>query len=507
MYRQNIPYSETGFYNKLVIDYTTQKSELMPFYNRYNSVENYLSQIEEKQQHPIDRSLLVNVLKEQNASITLSSSTSENIDHLESPSTFTITTGHQLCLFLGPLYVIYKIMTAINLATLLSKTYPNYRFVPVFWMASEDHDFEEINHINAFGRKIHWDNQFDGAVGKMKLANFSQVLNELQQLMGEGPHAQRLAAIFKLAYSTKNLAQATRYLINEFFGQDGLVILDGDHPKLKAQFSDVMKKDIVDNIFYPLISKQSELLSKGYHKQAHVRKVNFFSLARNQRKRITTPISEDFIEHHPHHFSPNVLMRPLYQEMILPNLAYVGGGAEIAYWMQLKTVFEYMKVPFPILGLRKSALLLSTSQVKKIDQLGLSSNDLFKMESDLHKSYVLSQGEINVSQEMKTLNQLFDDLKHKFSDVAHLPIINAEFTRQTNAFEKMYKKLIRVEKQNHQAAISQISKLKSNLFPNNGLQERYDNFIPYYLVHGDNFMKTLKVHLKPLDTNFVVLEL
>ena len=304
-----------------------------------------------------------------------------NIELLLNPNSFTITTGHQLCLFSGPLYVIYKLISTIKLARTLRASYPNYHFVPVFWLASEDHDFDEINHINAFGKRIQWKTNQTGAVGKMKLSNISQVLKELEELLGEGENAQRLMSIFQSAYSSENLSQASRIIINELFKEDGLLILDGDDPLLKSTFVDVMKKDIIDHAFYPLLKDQTDLLSQQYHAQAHFRKVNFFELSNQQRKRLTESTSESNIQSKPERLSPNVMMRPLYQEMVLPNLAYIGGGAEVAYWMQLKTAFEAEKIPFPILVLRPSALLIRPNQFKKLNQLDLSPVDLFQSES------------------------------------------------------------------------------------------------------------------------------
>lgn len=507
MIRTKIPYSEVNFFSQLVNDYLSDEPALAPFYNRSNKLENYQSQIIEKQQHPVDRELLVKVLKEQNKSVPLSEFSLSNIELLLSPNSFTITTGHQLCLFSGPLYVIYKLISTIKLARTLRASYPKYNFVPVFWLASEDHDFDEINHINAFGRRIQWKTNQTGAVGKMKLSNISQVLKELEELLGDGKNAQRLMSIFQSAYSSENLSQASRIIINELFKEDGLLILDGDDPLLKSTFVEVMKKDIIDHTFYPLFKDQTDLLSQQYHAQAHFRKVNFFELSNQQRKRLTESTSESYIQSKPERLSPNVMMRPLYQEMVLPNLAYVGGGAEVAYWMQLKTAFEAEKIPFPILVLRPSALLIRPNQLKKLNQLGLSSVDLFQSESTLHKSYVLKQSDLDIENEGVALIQLFDGLKQRFNTAAQRPIIDAEYQRQSKALEKLHKKLIKIEKQNHQTAITHITKLKSQLFPNGNLQERYDSFIPYFLNHGDNFMKILKEELNPLDSNFVVLSL
>lgn len=507
MKQASIPYFKTPFFSQLINDYLLEHPDLSSFYNRANRIENYSLQIQEKQQQKLDRELLVSVLKEQNKSISLSDVSSENIDLLSQPNTFTITTGHQLCIFTGPLYVIFKIVSTINLAKKLKEYYPNYHFVPLFWLASEDHDFEEINHVNAFGRNISWTTQQKGAVGAMNLSDFQPVLKELEKLMGESRYAKQLNNIFNKAYSLQNLSQATRCLINDLFNKDGLVILDGNDKRLKTSFVHVMKKDIINQSYYSLLSLQSQKLAKKYHHQAHVREVNFFKLTQDDRLRITSPISQEDIQSQPQCFSPNVLMRPLYQESILPNLAYVGGGSEVAYWMQLKSLFKFENIPFPILGLRNSALLVSSSQQNKMEQLGMSFVDFFKSESEIHKSYVMSHSNSSIDEEVDALSELFEGLKNKFQGPAYEPIINAALQGQKNALNKLSKKLYKVEKQNHQSALIQLSKLKTSFFPNAILQERFDSFITYYTKHGDNFLRILKEELNPLDSNFVVLSL
>lgn len=502
-----IPYRKINFLSPLVQDYLSESAELSSFYGRYSTIDNFHNQMEEKSQFPIDRKTLVNVLKKQNQAIDISDLTQSNIESLESTDTFTITTGHQLCIFTGPLYFLYKIVSTINLSLALKKKYPSKHFVPVFWLASEDHDFDEINHVNLFGQTIRWDSSQGGAVGRMNLSDFSSVLEDLNLIIGKGENAERLKAIFHKAYSSENLAQATRVLINELFKDDGLVIIDGDDVQLKKSFVDIMKKDIQDHSFYPLIASQSEKLSENYKAQAYVRECNFFQLEQGSRKRVLNTLDAKEIDSSPDKFSPNVLLRPLYQEMILPNLAYIGGGAEMAYWMQLKTAFEAESLPFPILFLRNSIMLTTPSQIDKINHLGFLFKDFFSSESDLHKKYVQNQANVSLEGQVDSLSDIFHSIRDRFEDKVYRPMIDAEHQRQKKSMENLSKKLLKVEKQKHAVAISQISKIKNSFFPNGSLQERYDNFIPYYLMYGDNFIKKLKKELNPLDTNFVVLTL
>ncbi len=503
-----IPHKNTNSFSKLVLDYLNKDEKLNSFVNHFPSIENFEKQINEKQNHPVNRSVLVEVLKEQNANFSLSEKTKNNIESLLNENTFSITTGHQLCLFTGPLYFIYKIISTLNLSEQLQEKYPNNNFIPVFWMATEDHDFKEINHINLFGKKIVWDSKQSGGVGKMSLRGVESVLTELKSILGNSENADKLISLFEKTYlKHNNLADATRYLVNELFGKNGLVILDGDDKRFKKQFIPIIKKDILVQGFEKTITECSNDLAVNYKTQAFVRSINFFRLSDGSRELIKGGTDEKEIAEKPEKFSPNVLMRPLYQEIILPNIAYIGGGAEVAYWMQLKTAFKQEEIPFPILVLRNSAILLNEKQMLKLNKLGIEVEDLFLEETELHKQYILSEAssKFSLEKEKKELEKLFSKLLNKTTDKSLQSTIKAEQQKQLKSFQKMEQKLLKFEKKKHESALQQISKLKSNLFPNNSLQERFDNFIPYYLKDGENFIEMLKDNFDPLDTNFVVL--
>ncbi len=482
--------------------------DLLPYVSAFPTIEGFKERIAQKSTQIVDRDILVSVLGRQNAYLSLSDSSQKNIKSLAEEHTFTVTTGHQLCLFTGPLYFIYKIISTINLTQELKKKYPDKHFVPVFWMATEDHDLEEVNHIHLFGKTIRWKTEQKGAVGSMSLEGMGDVLQELKSILGESENAQALMQLFSEAYlKHQSLAEAMRYLVNELFGEYGLVILDGDDARLKKQFVSTIKKDVLQQGFQKTIADCSSQLAVNYKAQAYVRPINFFRLSDGGRVRIERRVEEQEIESNPENFSPNVLMRPLYQETILPNLAYIGGGAEVAYWLQLKTAFEQENIPFPILVLRNSVMWVEANRSKKMMQLELSVNDLFLEEQELHKQYVTKDSgkALDLQEEIKDLEQLFESIILKTSDEGMKSAVRAELQKQIKSLQSLEKRLLKSEKKQHETALQQISKLKNSLFPNNSLQERYDNFIPYYLKHGENFIKILQSELNPLESNFVIL--
>ena len=508
MKASKISYQETNKFSNLVLDYLKNDENLKPFVNHFPILENFKKQMVEKKSHLLDRIVLVDVLNKQNSSLSLSKKSKSNIDSLKENSTFTVTTGHQLCLFTGPLYFIYKIISTINLAEQLQAKYLNNNFVPVFWLASEDHDFQEINHINLFGKKIAWESKQSGPVGRMNLNGFEKILKELKSVLGNSKNSDKLIALFEKSYlNHDNLADATRYLVNELFGKYGLVILDGDDKELKEQFISTIKRDVLTNSFQKTILKCSKDLSNKYKAQAFVRPINFFKLSQGKRILIKDKVSEKEIENNPAIFSPNVLLRPLYQEIILPNIAYIGGGAELSYWMQLKTAFHQEKIPFPILVLRNSVLFLDDKQDSKFKLFGLSLEDLFMDEHQLHKKFVLNQNDtfVSLNDELVAIEAIYDQIKAKNTDLGILNSINSHQIKQLKSFKQLEEKLLRVAKQKNQISLNQISKIIKKLFPNNSLQERYCNFIPFYLNNGDKFIEILKDNLNPLNPNFVVL--
>jgi len=261
--KNRISYQETNRFNQLALDYLNQNNKLSGLISDFPNLKNFKNQIERKSKDSIDRTLLYDVLKSQNSNLNLSELSLSNLEDISDKKTFTISTGHQLCLFTGPLYFIYKIVSAINLVKQLKANYDNYNFVPIFWLASEDHDFNEINSINLFNKKITWQNNQDGPVGRMKLKGLDDVLNQLEDLISKDEKSIELLGFFRKSYlENNNLADATRYLVNHIFGEYGILIIDGDDSRLKNKFIDVIDEDINKNSFYKIINSTNKKLSQ-----------------------------------------------------------------------------------------------------------------------------------------------------------------------------------------------------------------------------------------------------
>jgi bacillithiol biosynthesis cysteine-adding enzyme BshC len=522
-----ISYQNSGYFSPLMNDYLDQKSSLQPLYGKFPSIENFENQIFNKKNNfdHSSRKNLVTVLQKQYLTIESSQLTWENIEFLRTDNTFTVTTGHQLNLFTGPLYFLYKIISTLNLTNELKVKYPESNFVPIYWMATEDHDFEEINYFNFKGRKFRWNKESTGPVGRLSTAGLEDLFEVFSIELGSSINALALKKLFEEAYlNHNNLADATRYLANVLFGSYGLVIIDADNLDLKRAFIPYVKEELLNHSSYKLVAETAEKL-EDYTIQVNPREINLFYLEDNLRERIifedgkykvnNTKIEfskieiVDLLEKHPEKFSPNVIMRPLYQEVILPNLCYIGGGGEIAYWLELKSFFDASNITFPILLLRNSALLATKKQGKKADKLSLLWSDLFSKQEELlnSKTKELSDFSIDLKYLKEQLLFQFETLYAVASqtDKGFMGAVKAQEVKQNKGLENLEKRLLKAQKRKLGDILQRMVDLQNELFPNQSLQERQANFSEFYLENGENLIPAIVEKLKPLKNQFDII--
>lgn len=510
--KTNISFASSGQFSRLFMDYVSAEKSLQPFYTYSPQIASFEKAMADRKDLPVNRQLLADVLQEQYKNVSETGPQQAALKKLLQSNTFTVCTGHQLCLFTGPLYFIYKILTTINLAEALKKAYPANDFVPVYWMASEDHDIEEIRHIHLFGKKISWeDTEAKGPAGRVKTTSLKMLLEELKPLFGDSENAAALLKLFSETYlNNKDLASATRHLVHELFGKYGLLILDGDDVRLKSEFGDVMRDDISKHTNHPLVAKTAmELKQKGYDVQVNPREINVFRMEGHERVRIEST-NEEVLKLSFEKYSPNVVLRPLYQQRILPNLAYVGGPGEIAYWLEYKTMFDHHKILFPVLIPRNFALLTDERTSVQLKKFGLKQEDVFAGTDELIKR-LLNQNAVNaisLDAEAQELKTVFAVLATKTSmiDPTLKASVEAELQKVLNSLKNIETKLLRAEKQKQETSINQLKKIKEKFIPSGVLQERYENFSPYYLKHGKQFIDDLKEAFDPFEFKLLILE-
>ena len=523
----HIPFSTTQLFSKLINDYVEGKGTALDFVQYAPNVEGYQAAIEGRKLHPINRGLLVDVLTAQYASLKQEAAVNDHITLLKRDNTFVVTTAHQPNLFSGPLYFFYKIIHAIELAASLKAQFPQYNFVPVYYMGSEDADLDEVGAFNIEDTRYQWNTKQTGAIGRMKVDD--ALLKLIQQLEGYWailPQGQKALSIIKEAYQKgKTINEATLYLVHAFFGSKGLLILQPDDAKLKAAFIPVMEKELLTQFSHEAIQPAIKQLAKDYHVQTEGRSLNLFYLKEQTRARIEKQ-GEVFIvvdtemifteseiiaelHQHPERFSPNVILRGVYQETILPGVVFVGGGGELAYWMELKKVFQQVGVHYPLLQLRNSFLLMNQKQATQWKELQFEEQDLFKSLLDLEVAYVKKH-----ATEALHLNGQKDDLSNIYAtikkDVVKVdPTLGAHVENLANQastkLAELEKKMVRAERRKQAVAIQRIHRIKKELFPQDNLQERVENFSKWVGQHDLAWINTIMDNSKGLESRFSII--
>jgi len=520
-----LSYKETGYFSPLITDYLEGASALEPFYKHPVSPEGIQAAIEHRKQSPLNRNVLVEHLNEQYTGVRVAAAVSANISALGNDNVFTVTTAHQPALFTGTLYFVYKIFHAIKLAEELNKQIPSSRFVPVYWMGSEDADLDELGKFYLGNEKIVWDTKQTGAVGKMKTKGIDLLIHRINGELSVLPYGKELIALLSESYlSAPDIQTATFRLLNTLFGEYGLVVLIPDTAILKKEMTAVFEEDLFQQTPSKLVSATIEKLSSGYKVQANPREINLFYLKDDKRERIVrngdlfsmqpgvdfteSQIREELTKH-PERFSPNVILRGLYQETILPNIAFIGGGGETAYWLELRDLFDHYKVSFPVLVLRNSFLLVEKKWQDKIAHMGFTVNDFFRSEQQLLTDLVgrHKNGELKLAHEMDEAIRLYSQLRSKAAgiDKSLQQHVDALQARALKPLQELEKKLLRAEKRKYESEQRQIHTIKAALFPKDGLQERIDNFMPWYAKWGKDFLATIYTHSLTLEQEFAVL--
>lgn len=469
------------------------------------------------------RLILADTLKHQYENLGLARNplVEKNLELLTLENTFTVTTAHQLCLFTGPLYFAYKILSAIKLAKILNEKYPTKNFVPIYWMGGEDHDFEEVNHFNIYNKKIEWQSEEKGAVGRMSTKGIDEAIEALETILGESDFEQELLLKFKVFFtnSEKHYGVSFQAFIYDLFADYGVLVLNQDDKNLKQLFKNQLNKEITTQAISKSIQNNLSFLEHNYHIQANPRDINVFYLFENGRERIEFDgekyqvLNTDIaftkeallkeIEVHPENFSPNVLLRPLYQQSILPNIATIGGGGEVAYWLELKEVFQAFDTFYPVVFLRDMALIVNKSNQKRMEEWQLDNEAIFADKDELIKKIVDQNTQIDL-----TLDREKSEIENIYNKIIERAIkvdknleksVLAEMQKAINSFSNIESKLVRAEKKNQEQTVQQIESFKQKLFPNGVLQERYDNFLPFYIKYKKQFFQELLRHFNLLD--------
>ncbi len=524
-----IDYAETGYFPRIVVDYLKDNPQLSPFYKYRPDLNGIKQAIEDRKEFRYDRKTLVAKLRKQYEGINFSAKLEKNLELLKAETTFTVTTAHQPNIFTGPLYFIYKILHAIKLAEKLKAEFPENDFVPVYYMGSEDADLDELGNFIVDGKRYEWKTKQTGAVGRMKVDKaFLSLITELNGQLSVLPYGKEIIAIFQSCYAEgETLQSCTLKLTNKLFGELGLVVLIPDTPDLKKLFIPVLQRELQEQFSHKAVESTISDWSQHYKVQAGGRELNLFYLVDDKRERIETTkdgfsvialnrvwSKEEMLielDQHPERFSPNVILRGVFQETILPNIAFIGGGGEISYWLELKKVFETANVSYPVLVLRNSFLLMTERDSELISELGFDLKDAFKSPEILLNELTKreSSNQLSLSEEKGELNSYYQQLHETILkiDSSLAEHVNALQSKALKRIEALEKKILRAEKRKFEAEKRRIQKIKANLFPNDSLQERAENISGLYARHGKEVIQKLYENSLALEQKFTVITL
>jgi len=529
---RDIPFASGGISN-LFLDYVHDFEKVCNYYEGDFKTEDALrKKIEKVQQKPIERQTIVEVLHEQNKWFDCGEQTLHNIELLRQENTFAIVTGQQVGIFTGPIYTIYKAITAIKLAEECNARYPEYKFVPLFWLEGEDHDFEEANNIHLIGKdnklfKVEYfvdgkpTDRNLGPIGELVFDRYlDAVFDRVDEILLTTEFKNELLASVKTFYKPGvSFSDAFTRFVNFFMEDSGLIFVNSNNPRLKQLLLPVFHKELTE---YPKISElvvtQSAELEINYHAQVKAKPINLFMFHKGGRYLIE-PRDDGFwlkgtryrcaseelmhmLVETPQKFSPNVILRPICQDTLLPTVVYVGGPSEIAYFAQFKPVYEYYHLPMPIIYPRASVTILEEKLAHVLEKYQLEIKDFFVDLEIVSRRVAEKVSEIKIEELFGRIGMKMTEMMNELDEhinkldptlVGALATSRAKMEYQINHLKE---KMIDAQKRKNDIAVRQIEKVATNIYPNFMLQERQLNVLYFMNKYGLDFIRWLQNEIK-----------
>ncbi|HEY4613151.1 MAG TPA: bacillithiol biosynthesis cysteine-adding enzyme BshC [Bacteroidota bacterium] len=522
-----LPTDNTAF-SSLFLDYVTDYQKVEQYYNgNFRDEKDWQRCLEWVSRRTIDRSAITQILSTQNRNFHCGVRTLANIDALLNDNTVAIVTGQQVGLFTGPLYTIYKTLTVLKLVEKLKAKYSDYNFVPVFWLEGEDHDYEEVSSIQFINStnelaKLEYQHQSKtpgknlGAVGTLEFdENIEPFFALLETALMQTEFKPKVLSLFRTAYQKgMTFNRAFVHLMNDLLEDSGLIFLDPNDPEVKKLLVPVFKKDLEETPkLCKLVIDQSAELEKNYHAQIKPKTVNVFLFheggryllepredgysLKGTRKTLPKEYIQDVLTNSPHLLSPNVVLRPLCQDTLLPTAAYIGGPSEIAYFAQLKPLYEEFGIPEPIIYPRASATVLEEKVEKVLSRFQVEVSDLFR-DTELIKQRVAEEiSDVKVDEmfggTLQAIENSTGSMKEGIQtiDPTLVGALENAKSKMKGALDVLKEKTIAAQKRRHEVSLRQIDKAALYLYPNGNFQERELNIVYFLNKYGLEFVKWL----------------
>lgn len=524
---QTLKFESLPQFPGLYVDYINNFENLSDFYEYdFKSNESFRKRIDYLQNFSNDlREKIANILSKQYENFSPSVKTLANIDKLKKNNSFAIITGQQISVAGGPLYSILKTITALKLSFLLKEKFFSYNFIPIFWMPTDDSDFDEINSLALINKenkpvKILFDKseRIDKKtiVGRINIEESHQIFfDELPEHLRSSEFTEELILNLKKYYTPgKTLKTAFKEFLMSLFDEEGLIIFDPDDPEAKKTLVPIFEREIHNYADHSrLLIQDSAILEENYHAQVKIKPINLFLLEGNERFLIEPDKNNFFIrgkktsysknnlleilQAEPQRFIPNVLLRPICQDFLFPTLCYVAGPSEIAYFAQIKNYYKVFGAQMPIIYPRVSATILEPAAKKILDKYKISLSDFFANKNECFKNLLNSQFEINPETIFRSatssLDLILSDLKSNTLKID--PTLQNAFdnlAEKINQSIESYKRKVELAFQNKNSIImSQFEKLSNLIYPFDNLQEREINLLYFQNKYGANFHKIL----------------
>ena len=520
----NLSYSHLPF-SQRDKDYISEPSNLKEYITAYPSLESLIAQAKIKQGHEIDRAALSKIISDQYAAANIKPSvaTLDNIEALTDQNTFTIITAHQPSLLTGPLYYIFKILSCINLCEHANGEQDDYKFIPVFINGGEDHDFEEISKVHLYNNTVTWNTEQSGSVGRMTTDGLTDAIEEVFDILGDRSKVKEWRdTLLQLAKDVDSYGQFQSGLVDMLFREYGLVQFSSDGEEVKQILLPVFKAELETQVSYKTVIPQQERIKSatGYDPQAYVREINLFYLDKGLRQRIElvdgvyqvldtdiTFTSSD-IQKLAYSLSPNVILRPITQEYLLPNVAYVGGGGELSYWLDRKPQFEQFGIPFPLLIRRNSGGIIKAKQLQQWQDKDYAVADLFLAEHTINNKFLEVQDDsFDLSAEVESAKTLYSKIAEKAKAINPTmeKSVKAMAAQEEKQLRQLESRLKREIKQRYEVDLNRLMKIQSSVLPNGSLQERHDNILQYLSMYGPEFIKEIKENLPVFSKEFTLM--
>ncbi|MEX1054661.1 MAG: bacillithiol biosynthesis cysteine-adding enzyme BshC [Rhodothermales bacterium] len=536
---RRLPYSELNDFPSLFQDYCTRYDAVAEYFSgNFRDPEARRRAVDRTLAKPRDRETLVRVLLEQNGRWGLDDRTRENIETLRRPDSSVVITGQQVGIFLGPIYTVLKTITTLQLAEQLSREVSK-PVVPVFWLGAEDHDFDEMAGVMLlrenqpidvrYGREAGGVGENAGPVGRIRMnEEVARLVAEVDGILPPSDFKAELMSAVGEAYRPgRTFADAFALLMRRLFSGTGLVLISSDDERLKRLAAPLFRKEVEEDEGVTAgVRDVSSRLAKTYHEQVQARPANLFLMEEGERLPIDASDGQfsvrdrnrllsreellKLIDDSPEKFSPNVVLRPLMQDLLLPTAIYVGGPAEISYFAQYRRAYEWAEIPMPLIYPRASMTILESKIARVLEKYGLDVGDFGEDLEKLFHRVVISQMEVDAAKIFQAagrhLHEAVNLLKPDLEKIDRTLVKSAESTRAAllAEFEKLKAKVVRAEKHSHDEVRDQLQKAQANLFPAGVFQERALSILYFLNKYGIEFLDELRMALSTDTTEHQV---